>query len=78
VEPSLHFRCKALQPPYNQTQFCFDCCLLFEVLELVFQVVHPFTHPRHPRLKFLLVNQPLSIAINQTGNPSLELAYLRF
>jgi hypothetical protein len=46
------------------------------VLELFFQVLHPFTHTHHSRFKFLLVNQPISITVNQTSDPSAELAHL--
>src|SRR6266516_1002386 len=41
-------------------------------------MLHSFTHARYSRLKFLFVNQPISIAIDQTSNPSTELAHLGF
>src|SRR5712692_9189740 len=47
-------------------------------MELFFQMLHSFTHTSHSRFKFLFVNQSISIAIDQTGDASSELAHLAF
>ena len=45
---------------------------------MCFKVLHSFTHTCHPRFKFLFVNEPIGITVDQACDPSAELAHLNF
>jgi hypothetical protein len=76
VQSLLDFGSKCLQTPENHTQLFLHLCFLFEAGQLLFQVLYSFPHPGDPRFKFGLVNEPISIAIDQPGDSSAELPQL--
>jgi hypothetical protein len=76
LQPIVHFRGKGFQASYNKTQLFLHLSRRFEVLHLGFQMLQPGTHTGYSRFKFLLVNQALSITIDQTCHPSTKLAHL--
>ena len=78
LQSIVHFGGKGFQTSHNETQLFLYLSLHFEVLDLGFQVLQPCAHPGHAWFKFLLVNQPLGITIDQTRYPAAQLAPLGF
>jgi len=66
LQAIVHFGGKGFQMSHNETQLFLDLSLRFEVFDVGFQVLQPGAHPGHAWFKFLLVNQTLSITIDQT------------
>jgi hypothetical protein len=69
LQPIVHLRGKGFQASHNETQLFLQLSLRFEVLHLGFQMLQPCTHMSHARFKFLLVNQAISITVDQTCQP---------
>jgi len=76
LQPITHCGSKGFQASHNRTQLFFYLFFRFEVLDLGFQVLQPYTHTSHTRFKFLLVNQALGITIDEPRQPSAQLTHL--
>ena len=57
-------------------EFPLQRLFLSELLALRVDLRHPLTEPLHPGLEFLLINQALCVAINETSQSLLKLAAL--
>jgi hypothetical protein len=75
-QPRLHLPGKLRQPVHDRTKLllqrsCFRCHG-----RLLFKLRQALSQPSEPRRKLAFLDQSLGIAVNQAGNPLLELGHL--
>ena len=78
LQPIIHLSGKGFQASHYEAQLFLHLSLRFEMLDLGFQVLQPCPHMRHARFKFLLLNQAVSITIDQPCEPAVQLPQLDF